>query len=323
MISTDDIFRLPEGDPAVFDAAALELFRFQAAACPPYREYLERIGVRCGDVREFRRIPFLPIELFKSHEVYCAPEPPGAVFTSSATTGMVPSRHPMRSLALYEQAFRGAFRTFYGEPARWSLYALLPNYLRRKGSSLVYMADRLIADCGSGGFYLDDCDALLRDMAADPKPKILLGVSYALWDLAERYAPKLRDTIVMETGGMKGYREEIPKEEFHRILCDAFGVETIHSEYGMAELTSQAYSAGGNRFRCPAWMRVVCRDVNDPFDLLSAGSRGGLNIVDLANRWSCAFIQTQDVGQVAADGSFVIEGRIDHAEIRGCNLLVQ
>ena len=323
MISTDDIFRLPEGDPAVFDAAALELFRFQAAACPPYREYLERIGVRCGDVREFRRIPFLPIELFKSHEVYCAPEPPEAVFTSSATTGMVPSRHPMRSLALYEQAFRGAFRTFYGEPARWSLYALLPNYLRRKGSSLVYMADRLIADCGSGGFYLDDCDALLRDMAADPKPKILLGVSYALWDLAERYAPKLRDTIVMETGGMKGYREEIPKEEFHRILCDAFGVETIHSEYGMAELTSQAYSAGGNRFRCPAWMRVVCRDVNDPFDLLSAGSRGGLNIVDLANRWSCAFIQTQDVGQVAADGSFVIEGRIDHAEIRGCNLLVQ
>ncbi len=323
MISTDDIFRLPEGDPAVFDAAALELFRFQAAACPPYREYLERIGVRCGDVREFRAIPFLPIELFKSHEVYCAPEPPEAVFTSSATTGMVPSRHPMRSLALYEQAFRGAFRTFYGEPARWSLYALLPNYLRRKGSSLVYMADRLIADCGSGGFYLDDCDALLRDMAEDPKPKILLGVSYALWDLAERYAPKLRNTIVMETGGMKGYREEISKEEFHRILCDAFGVETIHSEYGMAELTSQAYSQGGNRFRCPAWMRVVCRDVNDPFDLLPAGSRGGLNIVDLANRWSCAFIQTQDVGQVAADESFVVEGRIDHAEIRGCNLLVQ
>ena len=323
MISTDDIFRLPEGDPAVFDAAALELFRFQAAACPPYREYLERIGVRCGDVREFRAIPFLPIELFKSHEVYCAPEPPEAVFTSSATTGMVPSRHPMRSLALYEQAFRGAFRTFYGEPARWSLYALLPNYLRRKGSSLVYMADRLIADCGSGDFYLDDYDALLRDMAEDPKPKILLGVSYALWDLAERYAPKLRDTIVMETGGMKGYREEIPKEEFHRILCDAFGVEAIHSEYGMAELTSQAYSQGGNRFRCPAWMRVVCRDVNDPFDLLPAGSRGGLNIVDLANRWSCAFIQTQDVGQVAADGSFVVEGRIDHAEIRGCNLLVQ
>ena len=265
----------------------------------------------------------MPIELFKSHEIYCCTEPPEAVFTSSATTGMIPSRHPMRSLALYEEAFRGAFRTFYGEPSHWSLYALLPNYLRRKGSSLVYMADRLITDCGSGGFYLDDYDALLRDMARDPKPKILLGVSYALWDLAERYAPKLHDTVVMETGGMKGYREEIPKEEFHRILCDAFGVEAIHSEYGMAELTSQAYSSGGNRFRCPAWMRVVCRDVNDPFDLLPAGQRGGLNLVDLANCWSCAFIQTQDVGRVDDDGSFVIEGRIDHAEIRGCNLLVQ
>ena len=185
------------------------------------------------------------------------------------------------------------------------------------------MADRLIADCGSGGFYLDDYDALLRDMAADPKPTILLGVSYALWDLAERYAPPLHDTVVMETGGMKGYREELPKEEFHRILCRAFGVGEIHSEYGMAELTSQAYSAGGNLFRCPPWMRVVARDVNDPFDLLPDGSRGGLDIVDLANRWSCAFIQTQDAGRVAADGSFVVEGRIDRAEIRGCNLLVQ
>ncbi|HIY68550.1 MAG TPA: acyltransferase [Candidatus Alistipes intestinigallinarum] len=323
MITTDDIFRLQPGDAAAFEAAALALFRFQSEACPPYREYLRRIGIRPEAVGQFREIPFLPIELFKSHEVYCGETPPEEVFTSSATTGMIPSRHPMRSLALYERAFRGAFRTFYGDPARWSLYALLPNYLRRKGSSLVYMADRLIADCGSGGFYLDDCDALLRDMAADPKPKILLGVSYALWDLAERYVPKLHDTVVMETGGMKGYREEIPKEEFHRILCDAFGVEAIHSEYGMAELTSQAYSQGGNRFRCPAWMRVVCRDVNDPFEPLPAGSRGGLNIVDLANLWSCAFIQTQDVGQVAADGSFVVEGRIDHAEIRGCNLLVQ
>ena len=322
-MTNDDIFRLQPGDTAAFETAALELFRRQAETCPPYREYLQRIGARPEQVSRFREIPFLPIELFKSHDVYCAPEPPEAVFTSSATTGMVPSHHPMRSLALYERAFRGAFRTFYGEPANWSLYALLPNYLRRKGSSLVYMADRLIADCGSGGFYLDDYEALLRDMAADPKPKILLGVSYALWDLAERYAPKLPDTVVMETGGMKGYREEIPKEEFHRILCDAFGVEAIHSEYGMAELTSQAYSAGGNRFRCPAWMRVVCRDVNDPFAPLPAGSRGGLNIVDLANRWSCAFIQTQDVGRVDPDGSFVVEGRIDHAEIRGCNLLVQ
>ena len=323
MIHTDDIFRLRPDDPAAFEQTALELFRFQAAACPPYREYLARIGACPDEVARLCDIPFLPIELFKSHDVYCEGPEPEAVFTSSATTGMTPSHHKMHSLATYEKAFRGAFSTFYGDPARWSLYALLPNYLRRKGSSLVYMADRLIADCGSGGFYLDDYDTLLRDMAADAKPKILLGVSYALWDLAERYAPKLTDTVVMETGGMKGYREEIPKEAFHRILCEAFGVEAIHSEYGMAELTSQAYSQGGNRFRCPAWMKVLCRDVNDPFALLPAGSRGGLNIIDLANDWSCAFLQTQDVGRVDADGSFVVEGRIDHAEIRGCNLLVQ
>lgn len=321
MIPSDDIFRI--ADDAAFERAALALFRRQAAECAPYREYLALIGADPARVRRAAEIPCLPIGLFKTHEIYCGDAEPEAVFTSSATTGMTSSRHPMRSLALYEETFRRAFRTFYGDPARWSLYALLPNYLRRKGSSLIYMADRLIGDCGSGGFYLDDYDALLAAMRADPKPKILLGVSYALWDLAERYAPKLENTVVMETGGMKGYREEIPKEEFHRILCRAFGVGAIHSEYGMAELTSQAYSAGDNRFRCPAWMRVTARDVNDPFCTLPAGARGGLNITDLANRWSCAFIQTEDVGHVGADGSFVVEGRIDRADIRGCNLLVQ
>lgn len=321
MFDETDIFRI--ADDASFEAAALTLFRRQALACAPYREYLDRIGIRAEEVNDWRRIPALPIRLFKTHTVYCADTPPEAVFTSSATTGMTSARHPMRSLAHYEEAFRRSFSTFYGDPARWSLYALLPNYLRRKGSSLVYMADRLVADCGSGGFYLDNYEQLLADMAADPKPKILLGVSYALWDLAERYAPKLRNTVVMETGGMKGYREELPKEEFHRILCEAFGVGEIHSEYGMAELTSQAYSRGGNRFRCPAWMRVAARDINDPFDLLPAGTRGGLNVIDLANVWSCAFLQTDDTGRVHADGSFEVTGRIEHADIRGCNLLVQ
>ena len=320
MSTPDDIFRI--ADEAAFEAAALEVFRRQAAECAPYREYLSLIGVQPGEVRTADAIPYLPIGLFKTHEVYCGGPEPEAVFTSSSTTGMTPSRHPMRSLSLYEQAFRASFRTFYGEPARWSLYALLPNYLRRKGSSLVYMADRLLSDCGSGGFYLDDHEALLEAMRRDPKPKILLGVSYALWDLAERYAPKLDDTIVMETGGMKGYREEIPKAEFHKILCDAFGVDRIHSEYGMAELTSQAYSQGGNIFRCPAWMRVAARDVNDPFDRLPAGSRGGLDIADLASWWSCAFIQTQDVGRVAADGAFEVEGRVGPSDIGGCSLLV-
>lgn len=317
----DEIFRIA-GD-AEFDAAALETFRFQAERCAPYREYLHGIGVAPDGVRRAAEIPFLPIELFKSREIYCGDRAPEAVFTSSSTTGMTPARHPMQSLALYEAAFFGAFRRFYGDPAGLSLYGLLPSYLQRKGSSLVYMADRLIAACGSGGFYLDDYDRLLADMAADPKPKILLGVSYALWDLAERYAPKLRDTIVMETGGMKGHREELPKEEFHRILCSAFGVARIHSEYGMAELTSQAYSDGGGIFRTPPWMRISVRDINDPFARMADGQRGGIDVIDLANRYSCAFISTQDAGRRTADGSFAVEGRIDRSDIRGCNLLVQ
>ena len=308
---------------AAFDCAALELFHFQAERCGVYREYLAEIGIDPAAVRRVDEIPMLPIEFFKWRDVYCGDTEPQIVFTSSNTGQSVASHHMMASTALYEAAFTAAFERFYGNPARWSLYGLLPNYLQREGSSLVYMVDRLIGRCGSGGFYLDDYERLLADMAADPKPKILLGVSYALWDLAERYAPKLRDTIVMETGGMKGRREELPKEEFHRILCEAFGVDRVHSEYGMAELTSQAYSQGGNVFRCPGWMRVTARDVNDPFDPLPAGARGGLNIADLASWWSCAFIQTQDVGRVGADGAFVIEGRIDHSDIRGCNLLVQ
>lgn len=306
-----------------FEALALSVFRRQAEACAPYREYLTLIGVEPQSVRRVEEIPFLPIRLFKTHEIYCGEQPPEEIFTSSATTGMTPSRHPMASLALYERAFMEAFRRFYGDPAAWSLYGLLPNYLQRKGSSLVYMVDRLIAACGSGGFYLDQYEQLLRDMAADPKPKILLGVSYALWDLAEQHAPQLSDTVVMETGGMKGHREELPKEAFHRILCEGFGVEKIHSEYGMAELTSQAYSKGENRFFCPPWMRVAVRDVNDPRDIRFAAGRGGLNIIDLANYYSCAFLQTEDVGRLYADGSFEVEGRIDHSEIRGCNLLVQ
>lgn len=306
-----------------FSAAALALFRFQAEQCEPYRQYLELLGIRPAEVSRVEDIPCLPIELFKSHTIYCGDGEPEVVFTSSSTTSQVPSQHPMARLAIYEQAFTEAFRQFYGEPAQYGIYALLPSYLQRKGSSLVYMADRLISAAGSGGFYLDDYDQLIADMEADPKPKILLGVSYALWELAERYAPQLRNTIVMETGGMKGYREEIPKAEFHRILTSAFGVEKIHSEYGMAELTSQAYSSGEGLFHAPRWMKVLVRDINDPFCTLPAGSRGGVNIIDLANICSCAFIETQDVGRLFDDGSFTVEGRIDRSEIRGCNLLVQ
>ena len=308
---------------AEFEAAALELFRRQAEQCPPYSEYISLLGVNPAEVNRVEDIPFMPIEFFKWRDVYCGEGEPEKVFTSSNTGGTVASRHMMQSLALYEQAFTRAFEQFYGAAEGWSIYGLLPNYLQRDGSSLVYMVDRLIARCGSGGFYLDEYEKLIADMAADTKPKILLGVSYALWDLAEQYAPKLENTIVMETGGMKGQREELPKSEFHKILTEAFGVEKIHSEYGMAELTSQAYSSGDGVFRAPAWMRVVVRDVNNPLKMLPAGSRGAVSIIDLANISSCAFIATQDVGRTFADGTFMIEGRLSGADIRGCNLLVQ
>ena len=308
---------------AEFAAAALELFRRQAEQSPPYSEYISLLGVNPAEVNRVEDIPFMPIEFFKWRDVYCGEGEPEKVFTSSNTGGTVASRHMMQSLALYEQAFTRAFEQFYGATEGWSIYGLLPNYLQREGSSLVYMVDRLIARCGSGGFYLDEYEKLIADMAADTKPKILLGVSYALWDLAEQYAPKFENTIVMETGGMKGQREELPKSEFHKILTEAFGVEKIHSEYGMAELTSQAYSSGDGVFSAPAWMRVVVRDVNNPLKMLPAGSRGAVSIIDLANISSCAFIATQDVGRTFGDGTFMIEGRLSGADIRGCNLLVQ
>lgn len=308
---------------AEFDAAALELFRVQAVSCAPYRQYVELLGVDPQQVSRVEDIPFLPIEFFKVRDVYCGDGEPEKVFTSSSTTGQTPSRHMMQNLRLYERAFTSAFEQFYGASEQWSIYGLLPNYLQREGSSLVYMVDSLIRRCGSGGFYLDEYEKLLSDMAADPKPKILLGVSYALWDLAEQYAPKLENTIVMETGGMKGRREELSKEEFHKILTSAFGVEKIHSEYGMAELTSQAYSSGDGVFRSPAWMRVCVRDVNNPLRMLPQGSRGAISIIDLANLSSCAFIATQDVGRTFEGGEFMIEGRLTGADIRGCNLLVQ
>lgn len=307
---------------ADFEKAALELFAFQARECAPYREYISLLGIDPAAIKRTVDIPHLPIEIFRSRKVYCGPVEPEKIFTSSTTGGDVPSKHYMHSLAWYRKCFMRAFSIFYGDPVEWSFYALLPGYLEREGSSLVYMADGLIGE-GGGGFFLNDYDKLLHHMEQDPRKKILLGVSYALWDLAERHAPKLRDTIVMETGGMKGRREELPKEEFHKILTAAFGVDRIHSEYGMAELTTQAYSHGNGIFRCPPWMQVRMREVNDPFTILPSGRQGGIDITDLGNTHSCAFIQTQDMGTVYEDGSFSIAGRIDHSQTRGCNLMVQ
>ena len=307
---------------AEFEVCALELFRYQSVYCEPYRRYVELLGIDPSEVQSIEEIPFMPIRLFKSTDVYCGEHAPEVTFTSSNTGSTVASRHMMASLEAYRKTFTAAFKEFYGEPAKWSIYGLLPNYLEREGSSLVYMVDTLIRECGSGGFYLNDYERLIADIEADPKPKILLGVSYALWDVAEQYAPKLANTIIMETGGMKGRRKELSKSELHAILTAGFGVEHIHSEYGMAELTSQAYSAGEGIFRTPKWMRVLVRDVNDPFDHTPAGGRGGIDIIDLANLSSCAFIQTEDMGRLYADGSFSIEGRIAGSDIRGCNLLV-
>lgn len=320
MIDTKSIFSI--ATQADFDRVALEVFRFQAEACAPYREYLELLGVDPVAVERPEQIPFLPIELFKSHQVYCGSNPPQQLFTSSSTTGQTPSRHYVADLRIYEEAFTRSFELFYGPAEQTAIYALLPNYLEREGSSLIYMVEGLIRR-GGGGFYLYDHDALLRDMEAHQGKKILLGVSYALWDLAEEQRGALRDVIVMETGGMKGRREELPREEFHRLLCDAFGVQAIHSEYGMAELMSQAYSDGKGIFRTPPWMRVWVRDLNDPFRLLPNGATGGVNLIDLANLYSCSFLQTQDLGKLYEDGSFRILGRISGSEIRGCNLLVQ
>lgn len=320
MIDTKSIFSI--ATQTDFDRVALEVFRFQAEACAPYREYLELLGVDPAAVECPEQIPFLPIELFKSHRVYCGSNPPQQIFTSSSTTGQTPSRHYVADLRIYEEAFTRSFELFYGPAEQTAIFALLPNYLEREGSSLIYMVEGLIRR-GGGGFYLYDHDALLRDMEAHQGKKILLGVSYALWDLAEEQRGALHDVIVMETGGMKGRREELPREEFHRLLCDAFGVQSIHSEYGMAELMSQAYSDGNGIFRTPPWMRICVRDLNDPFRLLPSGATGGVNLIDLANLYSCSFLQTQDLGKLYEDGSFRILGRISGSEIRGCNLLVQ
>ena len=320
MLTIDQILSIKSD--AEFEAAALELFRFQADRCKPYKEYISLLGIDPSEVKRIEDIPFLPIELFKSHDIYCADTEPEIIFTSSNTGGTTPSRHMMASTEVYRRAFTEAFEAFYGKIEEWSIYGLLPNYLEREGSSLVYMTDELIRRAGSGGFYLNDYERLIHDMERDPKPKILLGVSYALWDVAEQYAPKLSNTIIMETGGMKGRRKELTKSELHDILCRGFGVRSIHSEYGMAELTSQAYSKGEGIFETPRWMHILVRDVNDPLDHSPAGMRGGIDVIDLANLTSCAFIRTQDIGRKLDERRFVLEGRIAGSDIRGCNLLV-
>ena len=256
---------------------------------------------------------------------------PQKIFYSSSTTGQTPSRHCVLNISLYEKSFLGGFRQFYGKPEDYVILALLPSYLEREGSSLVYMADRLIKESGrpEGGYYLYDHDRLfstLTELRQRGHRTLLLGVAFALLDFTEKYSlegPNASWLTVMETGGMKGRREELSREELHRRLTEGFGLQAIHSEYGMCELLSQAYSKGDGVFRTPDSMQIVIRDINDPFRAAAPGERGIINVIDLANRNSCSFIETEDVGRAWPDGSFTVEGRLKGAERRGCNMLIE
>jgi len=309
-----------------FEALALHIFRYQAVSCPPYGEYISLLGVDASAVSTVGEIPFLPIEFFKSLEVYSGTHPAALTFTSSGTTGAQTSRHQVYSPGLYEQSFTRGFRHFYGPAERYSIFALLPAYLERAGSSLIYMVEALRRENpGHGGFYLYDHDKLAQELrrSLDNGEKILLiGVTFALMDFAEKCSLDLHGAIVMETGGMKGRRQEVERAELHSRLSERLNVQAIHSEYGMTELLSQAYSRGGGVFFTPPWMRVVVRDLQNPLRRLDSPAMGGVDIIDLANLYSCSFISTGDRGTVYADGGFEIHGRIEGQQLRGCNMLV-
>ncbi len=311
-----------------FKSCALKTFLHQAEHCSVYRSYIQHIGVDAKDVIRIDEIPFLPISFFKSESIICNNQKPELTFASSGTTGSQKSRHYVADAGLYEASFLHGFERFYGSPKDYHIIALLPNYLEQGASSLVYMVDGLIKESGSteSGFYLNQLDELskkLKHLDNSGKKVLLIGVSYALLDLTENQTFSLKNTTILETGGMKGRRKELLKPQLHAILRKGFGVEHIHSEYGMTELLSQAYSKKHQRFATPPWMKVLLREPNDPFSYVPHGQTGGLNVIDLANYHSCSFIATQDLGKMHSDDSFEILGRFDHSDLRGCNLLVQ
>lgn len=312
---------------AQFESVALEIFNFQFQNIPVYRNFCGHLGIAPQDIKTLKDIPFLPIEFFKTHKVLANAIEPQAVFTSSGTTGMITSKHMVGDLSVYEKSFQKAFNLFYGDPQEWVILALLPSYLEREGSSLIFMVQNLIESSAhsSSGFYLNNYEALknaILNCEHSNQKVLLIGVSFALLDLVEKYNFDLKNTVVMETGGMKGKRREMIREELHSLLKQGFGIHHIHSEYGMTELLSQAYSKGDGIFECPPWMRMLIRDPEDPFTLLPPGKTGGINVIDLANINSCSFIATQDLGKDLGDGQTEILGRFDHSDIRGCNLLV-
>lgn len=310
-----------------FENVALEIFRYQAENIPIYKEYNERLGIITKDITSIERIPFLPIQFFKTKEIKPTNFETEIIFTSSGTTGDQTSKHHIASTEIYIKSFTAAFNRFYGDPNEYCILALLPSYLERQGSSLIYMVERLIglSKHPDSGFFLNEFDLLferLNRLEQQGQKCLLIGVSFALLDFTEKHQLKLENTIVMETGGMKGRRKEMVREDLHKQLCNAFGLKTIHSEYGMTELLSQAYSDGNGIFRCPPWMKIVIRDPYDPFTNLSNKRAGAVNIIDLANIYSCSFIQTEDLGKTYDDNSFEVLGRMNEAQLRGCNLLV-
>ncbi|MCA0933053.1 acyl transferase [Lutimonas saemankumensis] len=320
-----DIFDIH--DEQDFRKKALSIFRYQAQNNIVYKKFIELLRIDPFSVSKVEDIPFLPVEFFKLYDLLSAKETVQEVFTSSGTTGSVTSRHLITDLGLYEQSFLKGFGLFYGKPEKYTILALLPGYLERKGSSLIYMVNQLINSSKSSysGFYLDQMEELsqlLINLDKRGEKVILIGVTHALLDLIEIRQFKLKNTIIMETGGMKGRRKEIVRNELHQILCRGFGVDKIHSEYGMTELLSQAYSKGNGLFKTPPWMKILIRDTEDPMTLLGEGSTGGINIVDLANINSISFIATQDLGRKIGPDQFEILGRFDHSDIRGCNLMV-
>ncbi len=307
-----------------FNDIALEIFYFQYAQNQVYQRYVDLIQPKITNINHYSKIPFFPIEFFKSQKIICSDAKPEKVFMSSGTTGSLAGKHYIADLSLYEKSFLEGFELFYGNPEQFIILALLPSYLEREDSSLVYMAEKLIklSRNSSSGFYLQNYQALIEMLAGSSGQKVfLLGVTYALLELAENYKVPHFNGIVMETGGMKGRRKEIIREELHAILRESFHVENIHSEYGMTELLSQAYSKGDGIFKPPPWMKVLIRDTNDPLSLLDNHKTGGINIIDLANIYSCSFIATQDLGKTNSDGSFEVLGRFDNSDIRGCNLM--
>ncbi len=321
-----DVFSI-ENDRQL-QSAAMDLFHYQAENVGVYAEYLSALKLHHEQINTVKDIPFLPIEFFKSRQIISTNKSAQTIFSSSGTTGVITSQHFVADLTLYKESFTKCFNAFYGDLSDYCMLALLPSYLEREGSSLVYMADDLIKQSKhpSGGFYLNNYQELSEKLKLlrDQKQKtILLGVTYALLDLAEQFPVHFPELIIMETGGMKGKRKEMVRVELHEILCNAFAVSKIHSEYGMTELLSQAYSKGDGLFRCPPWMKILIRDTNDPKTYLDANITGAINVIDLANVYSCAFIATQDLGNLKSDGSFEVLGRFDNSDIRGCNLMVE